>query len=70
MFDKHADEAIEAEIWLKAEAKGREEGREQEREQMALDMLADSEPVEKIVKYSHLSLEKVLELKAEMEKIK
>jgi predicted transposase YdaD len=70
MFDKHADEAIEAEIWLKAEAKGREEGREQEREQMALDMLADSEPVEKIVKYSHLSLEKILELKAEMEKIK
>ena len=44
MFDKHADEAIEAEIWLKAEAKGRE----QEREQMALDMLADSEPVEKM----------------------
>ena len=26
MFDKHADEAIEAEIWLKAEAKGRAEG--------------------------------------------
>jgi len=52
MFDKHADEAIEAEIWLKAEAKGRE----QEREQKALDMLADSEPVEKNVKYSHLSL--------------
>ena len=74
MFDKHADEAIEAEIWLKAEAqgveKGLEKGREQEREQMALDMLADSEPVEKIVKYSHLSLEKILELKAEMEKIK
>ncbi len=23
MFDKHADEAIEAGIWLKAEAKGR-----------------------------------------------
>lgn len=22
MFDKHADEAIEAEIWLKAEVKG------------------------------------------------
>ena len=66
MFDKHADEAIEAEIWLKAEAKGRE----QEREQKALDVLADSEPVEKNVKYSHLSLEKILELKAEMEKIK
>ena len=27
MFDKHADEAIEAEIWLKAEAKGREQER-------------------------------------------
>ena len=30
---------------------------------MALDMLADNEPIEKIVKYSHLSMEKVLELK-------
>ena len=27
MFDKHADEAIEAAIWLKAEAKGREQER-------------------------------------------
>jgi hypothetical protein len=27
MFDKHADEAIKAEIWLKAEAKGREQER-------------------------------------------
>ncbi len=26
MFDKHADEAIEAEIWLKAEAKGHADG--------------------------------------------
>ena len=33
MFDKHADEAIEAEIWLKAEAKGREQGLEQGREE-------------------------------------
>jgi len=29
MFDEHADEAIEAEIWLKAEAQGLEKGREQ-----------------------------------------
>ena len=72
MFDKHADEAIEAEIWLKAEAKGREEGLEQGLEQgrdnrnveMALDMLADNEPIEKIVKYSHLPESKILELKA------
>jgi len=33
MFDKHADEAIEAEIWLKAEAKGREQEREEGFEQ-------------------------------------
>ena len=67
MFDKHADEAIEAEIWLKAEAQGLEKGLEQGRDnrnvEMALDMLADNEPVEKIVKYSHLSESKVLELK-------
>ena len=78
MFDKHADEAIEAEIWLKAEAKGREEGLEQGLEQgrdnrnveMALDMLADNEPIEKIVKYSHLPESKVLELKkSQMEKV-
>ena len=82
MFDKHADEAIEAEIWLKAEAQGLEKGREQgleeglekgrdkEREKTALDMLADNEPIEKIVKYSHLSTEKVLELKASRAKQK
>ena len=30
--------------------------------EIALDMLADNEPIEKIVKYSHLPKEKVLEL--------
>ena len=45
MFDKYADEAIEAEIWLK----GREQGRDNRNVEMALDMLADDEPVEKIV---------------------
>ena len=63
MFDKHADEAIEAEIWLKAEAKGREEGRDNRNVEMALDMLADNKPIEEIVKYSHLPESKVLELK-------
>ena len=33
MFDKHADEAIEAEIWLKAEAKGEARGEARGREQ-------------------------------------
>ena len=55
MFDKHADEAIEAEIWVKS--------RNHERENIALDMLADNMPIENIVKYSHLPESKVLELK-------
>ena len=44
-------------------AEGLAEGREQERIDTALDMLADNKPIEEIVKYSHLSKEKVLELK-------
>ena len=40
-----------------------DEGRNDERIAVALDMLADNEPIEKIVKYSHLPESKVLELK-------
>ena len=43
--------------------KGCEKGLEQGRIEMALDMLAGNEPIEKVIKYSHLSKEKVLELK-------
>ena len=43
--------------------RARSEGKAEGRVEMALDMLADNEPIEKIVKYSHLSMEKVLELK-------
>ena len=39
-----------------------EKGRNNEREAIARDMLADNVPIEKIVKYSHLPKEKVLEL--------
>ena len=39
-----------------------EKGRDNERTAIALDMLNDDEPIEKIVKYSHLSKEKILEL--------
>ena len=42
--------------------KGTEQGRDDERTATALDMLADNVPIEKIVKYSHLPKEKVLEL--------
>ena len=43
-----------------------EKGRDNERSATALDMLADNEPIEKIVKYSHLSKEKVIELQKTM----
>ncbi len=42
---------------------GLAEGRNDERTAVALDMLADNEPIEKIVKYSHLPESKILELR-------
>ncbi|WP_072827051.1 hypothetical protein [Fibrobacter sp. UWB12] len=42
--------------------KGLEKGLQQALEKVALDMLADNKPIEEIVKYSHLPVEKVLEL--------
>ena len=42
--------------------KGLEKGLKQGLEKVALDMLANNEPVEKIVMYTHLSEEKILEL--------
>ena len=39
-----------------------EKGRDTRNTEIALDMLADNEPIEKIVKYSHLPKEKVLDL--------
>lgn len=40
-----------------------DKGRDDERIAVALDMLADNMPIENIIKYSHLSESKVLELK-------
>lgn len=42
--------------------KGREEGKLAGRRELALDMLRDNEPMEKIVKYSHLSVAEIREL--------
>jgi len=56
MFDKHADEAIEAEIWLKAEAKGREQERAKNK--------ADTETV---LREMGLSEEKIAEAQARLE---
>ena len=48
---------------VRARAEGEAKGGADERTAVALDMLADDKPIEEIVKYSHLSMEKVLELK-------
>ena len=48
----------------KGRAEGEIKGLEKGRIEMALDMLVDNEPIEKIVKYSHLPESKILELKA------
>ena len=58
---------LEVRAEQKAIAKGREQGLVQGRDnrnvEIALAMLADNKPIEEIVKYSHLSESKVLELK-------
>lgn len=54
---------------VRAREKVRAEGRADERIAVALDMLADNEPIEKIVKYSHLSEEKVVELRESQAKM-
>ena len=48
--------------FAKGKQEGRLEGRLEERTSMALDMLRNNEPLEKIKKYSHLSLERINEL--------
>ena len=40
-----------------------EEGREEERLNIAKEMLKENEPIEKIIKYSKLTKEEILELK-------
>ena len=59
MFDKHADEAIEAEIWLKAEAKGRE----QERAENKVD-------TEAVLRAKGLSESLITEIQSELEALR
>ena len=47
----------------RARKEGREESREEGKIEMAIEMLKDSEPIEKIIKYSKLSDMEMLELK-------
>ena len=76
MFDKHADEAIEAEIWLKAEAKGRaqglEQGREEGREQgleqgREKERLNNKNDTVTVLREMGLSEEKIAEAQARLE---
>ena len=60
---KHARAEGHAEGKAEGKAEGRAEERDRRNTEMALDMLADNKPIEEIVKYSHLPMEKVLELK-------
>ncbi len=43
--------------------KGREEGEKKKALEIALEMLKDNEPIEKIIKYSKLSKEEILKIK-------
>jgi predicted transposase/invertase (TIGR01784 family) len=47
----------------KGKAEGKEEGKAEERKAIALEMLADNEPDEKIIKYSKLTSEELRDLK-------
>lgn len=63
MFDKHADEAIEAEIWLKAEAKGLEKGREQERAENKVD-------TETVLRAKGLSESMIADIQSELDALR
>lgn len=54
------------ETFEKTRAEGREEGIEKERIEIAIEMLKDGEPIEKISKYSKLSEIEILELKKDL----
>ena len=48
-------------------AEGSKETRSEERRKTAVDMLAEGEPIEKVVKYSRLSEDEVFAIKASLE---
>ena len=60
MFDKHADEAIEAEIWLKGREQGLEQGRKQERAENKVD-------TEAVLRAKGLSESQIADIQSELE---
>ena len=63
MTTKEDYESWAAGLVIHAREQALVEGEAKGFEKVALDMLADNKPIEEIVKYSHLPMEKVLELK-------
>ena len=63
MTTKEDYESWAAGLVIHAREEARAEERDKRNTEMALDMLADNKPIEEIVKYSHLPMEKVLELR-------
>ena len=63
MTTKEDYESWAAGLVIHAREEAMAEGEAKGFEKVALDMLADNKPIEEIVKYSHLPMEKVLELK-------
>ena len=63
MMTKEDYESWAAGLVIHAREQALVEGEAKGFEKVALDMLADNKPIEEIVKYSHLPMEKVLELK-------
>ena len=47
-------------------AEERDEAKNEERASTALDMLRENEPIEKIIKYSHLSKERIEQLSMQL----
>ncbi|MFU7503069.1 MAG: Rpn family recombination-promoting nuclease/putative transposase [Candidatus Tisiphia sp.] len=54
----------------RGKAEGKAEGKIEEKIDTAKEMLIDNEPIEKIVKYTKLTIEKIEQLKKEIEKLK
>ena len=67
-FFKHENKGVKAmcELMQKLQdegrAEGRAEGRLEEQTSLAISMLRDQEPIDKIIKYSRLSPERIAEL--------
>ncbi len=70
MREAHDDGRSEGRAEGRAEGRteGRAEGLTEGRTETALDMLRDNEPIEKIIKYSHLPKERILELAQQIQK--